>query len=89
MAGLPNITGHDALSWYGLNNGLVNNNSDRSGCFPQPTLTAYGGLGGNNAGVASSATVGVQFNASLSNNIYGNSQTVTPLSEQCLFYIKY
>ena len=29
------------------------------------------------------------FDASDSNPIYGNSETVTPLSESCLIYIRY
>ena len=42
-----------------------------------------------NASDTDNNVAGFSFDASRSNTTYGNSTTVTPLSESCLFYIRY
>ena len=75
-AGLPNITGgyHDARSWieYGV-----------TGAF---TGTAIVGTGGADY-YSSAPNSTIVFNASNSNPIYGNSNTVQPQSVKVLYYI--
>lgn len=68
-AGLPNITG-DAAASSGY--GVLGSSPDVSGCFKGGTSTG-GTLGG-----ASVAGRKLDFDASLSNSIYGNSNTVQP-----------
>ena len=73
---LPNITGK--CGFLGLTSYDV-----IGGAFTKTNTSATGAF---TAGDTKS--VGA-FDASRSNTTYGNSTTVTPLSESCLFYIRY
>lgn len=76
MAGLPNITG-------GFN-GFGDEGTRGAFISKRESDTAYRVSGGS-----AQWKNDVTFNASLSNTTYGSSTTVTPLSESCLFYIRY
>lgn len=81
MAGLPNITGevqpHYNSRRLGTYSGWDN--------FDTPGTAAWGsGAFGNSTNMG-----GISFDASLSNSIYGSSDTVTPLSLSCKFIISY
>lgn len=67
-AGLPNITGnYENTTWN------YNGSQSRSGAFNRTTgAYSYGSAGGSNP------SVNLMFDASLSNSIYGNSNTVQP-----------
>lgn len=88
-AGLPNITGQDALSWNGVNNGLIaNTSSDQRGAFLGTKLSKSNGNYYSNqaTSISQSVPVGVGFDASKGevhdgvyrNDIYGKSETVQP-----------
>ena len=89
VAGIPNITGHDCLGWAGVHIGIVNNAGDNSGCFRTTKVARNNTYGGFTGGGSGNVERGVAFNASCSNNIYGSSNTVTPLSRACIFCIKF
>lgn len=75
-AGLPNITGNGWVQ-YGING------SDWAGAFKASNITGK-------ADQASGTAVGqgtLAFNASWSNPIYGNSNTVQPQTTKVLYYI--
>lgn len=64
----------------------------------QPNAQGTGVFTNNNSGPATYVGVStyfnatrspLTFNASLSNDIYGNSDTVTPLSQSTLYVVKY
>lgn len=77
-AGLPNITGSAAA----VNNyGILGATPDVSGCFTGGATTG-GTLGG-----VSGAGKKLDFDASNSNSIYGNSSTVQPQAIKVLYYI--
>lgn len=73
QAGLPNITGNFSV--------IIPYNAYANGAFVSPTVTVNGGSQNNNQGY------GVGFDASASNSIYGNSNTVQPQSIKVLYYI--
>ena len=74
--GLPNITGYDTLGWYRQHIGIVNNGGDNAGAFITGEIRD-GSYGGMNEG-SGSVSRGIKFDASKSNQIYGNSEHVTP-----------
>lgn len=74
-AGLPNITGAVTSGSYNLSEANVN------GAFYQ--LSTYTGSSPNGGG----QTLNVAFNASLSNALYGNSDTVQPQVTKMFFYV--
>ena len=76
-AGLPNITGT-----FG-NTTLMYNGSNATGAFSKSKYDAYSPKVGNNPGSSFS------FNASSSNTIYGNSNTVQPPAIVMNYIIKY
>lgn len=61
----------------------MNGNSDANGAF------IVDGHNGVRVGGASSVDFNVSFDASRSSSIYGNSNTVTPLSQSTLMLVKY
>lgn len=77
-AGLPNITGYRVAKWGGADDG---NRSYYSGCFKQnrdtniPPTTNASDWNGENGEIVGT---GFGFDASLSNPIYGASNTVQP-----------
>ena len=73
-AGLPNLTGYGGLIMYA---------SEGTGVF-SGTTNHTNLPGGSSAGAGN-----LNFDASLSNPIYGNSETVQPSSLVCLKIIKY
>ena len=82
MAGLPNVTGKFV--------------TERN--LPSPSNTDLGVFSKMDSAALTGKVVGIDgnwqglpliFDASDSNPIYGNSETVTPLSESCRFYIRY
>lgn len=75
-AGLPNIEGDFA--------GDVTNSSSFNGAFSKKSGSSVRGL----AEASNSHTGIIDFNASNSNNIYGNSDTVQPPANACNFIIK-
>ena len=80
-AGLPNITG--GFRPHGGNGLSVR---DLSGAFSaRPNGSSVTGIGGNTG----TGNIGANFNASLSNPIYDNSDTVTPLSLTTKIVLKY
>ena len=78
MAGVPNISG----TWGGAVSAFVS----QFGTGATEHTTVSGGYGLNTGG---GNGAGFNFNASLSNSIYGSSTTVTPLSLSHLPIIKY
>ena len=76
-AGLPNITGN--FMAYGYRSG------NTGGAFSS-SVQAENQL---TLGTGEGAFVGFMLNASRSSSIYGNSDTVTPLSISSIFVIKY
>ena len=91
QAGLPNITGQDALQWNGEYNGQVCNGYNRNGALTGTRLsyTNVQAQNSNHRLIEVETEYGIGFDASLSNSIYGNSNTVQPLSVSCYleFYI--
>lgn len=71
QAGLPNITGQI---------GVETSPNNTTGAFYRGSFSQAGWQG-------SSSTVGTNFDASLSNSIYGNSTTVQPQAIKVLYYI--
>lgn len=57
--------------------------TESSGCITAETY------GKRNSATTANTSSKILINASLANNIYGSSTTVTPLSCKCLYYIKY
>lgn len=77
-AGLPNITGTTRTTWSGGRYG------NASGAFENYTHSS----GGSSAGDGNNgSTIGATFDASRSNSIYGNSDTVQPQSIKGYYYI--
>lgn len=75
-AGLPNITQSDLyLFTYSINDGFIKNTT-------QSTFAVAGGGGYSGHGITS-----FTVDASRSNSIYGNSNTVQPQSVKVLYYI--
>lgn len=90
-AGLPNIEGYDCLAWYGENSVLVANAGDGiSGAFNGNKQTRSNANYYTSASTHISQTVqvGVSFDASKSNPIYGNSTTVQPNSYKVMYIIR-
>ena len=81
-AGVPNITGHDTLGWSQVTDGVLTNGGERVGAFVEGGKKIYGAKTLTSSAVTLNETLsyGVGFNASLSNSIYGNSDTVQPPS---------
>lgn len=80
-AGLPNITSDSPNSgWF-----LTSDGVQQTGAIK---LTRVGDWT-TSGGPGTLDTYIIRFDASLSNTIYGSSDTVTPLSESCKFYIRY
>ena len=83
-AGLPNITGEFGSSshrwpYMGIQTGAFSGTEIR-------TTTSYLNIG---HGSSTDTTWGKQFDASLSNSIYGNSTTVQPPASIVNYFIKY
>jgi hypothetical protein len=79
-AGAPNISG----TWKTC--GLDNAMGSTSGAFIAAT---WGGNGYNAHGAKGGSVDYINFSATSSNSIYGASTTITPLSRECKFFIKY
>ena len=82
MAGLPNITG----DLYGFSAPGRTGSQFRTGAFKDissPYATGVWHIGYANY------QVDVDFDASRSSSIYGNSNVVTPLSKSTLYILKY
>ena len=77
-AGLPNITGTEPAGWESGGTGEANG---YSGAFYNAGGSSERGATAENRGEL------IGFNASLSNSIYGNSNTVQPQSIKVLYYI--
>lgn len=99
--GLPNITGRDSLGWYGEYLGeVVNVSGSKQGALtglqytikellkedePSPTWR----VGSDNfITLEEDVTLGIGFDASLSNPIYGLSSHVTPLNIAIKLWIR-
>ena len=78
-AGLPNIIGH--AGWTVGSNGNSKNNS---GAF----TVEFGGSAKASQS-SGSGNISLNFDASISNSIYGNSTTVQPKSVEMKYCIKY
>ena len=80
-AGLPNITGG-----FRPHGGNLLSVTDLSGAFSaRPNGVSVTGISGRTG----TGNTGANFNASKSNSIYGNSDTVTPLSLTTKIVLKY
>ena len=88
VAGIPNIDGTLGSIYTRNTEANYSGFKTYTGAFTSNTKTAKIGYFHDTANGTSGATV-VNFNASSSNSIYGNSTTVTPLSESCIFCISY
>lgn len=99
--GLPNITGRDALGWYGEYLGeVVNNHYSKQGALKGLQYTVKELLGEENPSptwrvssenyliLEEDTSLGIGFDASLSNSIYGASQHVTPLNIAIKLWIR-
>jgi microcystin-dependent protein len=88
-AGLPNITG--ALSTY--NDSILSLFNNVTGCFkrdkPKDSSLTYDNLPKNTSQYAADYCKGGIFDASKSNAIYGNSNTVQPPAVTMRYIIKY
>lgn len=88
-AGLPNITG--ALSTY--NSSILSLFNNVTGCFkrdqPKDSSLTYDALPENTSQYAAGYCSGGIFDASRSNNIYGNATTVQPPAVTMHYIIKY
>lgn len=80
-AGLPNITGNTPNVGACLNN---NNSTLVDGAFSSYS-SSNGGFGGG--GGYTNAAARLKFDASRSNSIYGNSDTVQPQAVKILYYV--
>lgn len=78
--GLPNITG----AWASQYNISLDNNSQCIGAIESTYSTGQGYYGGS--GAVAEWGFGFNFNASRSNSIYGNSDTVQPKASQMYLY---
>lgn len=74
-AGLPNITGRRVASWGG---GDYDNRGYATGCFKQDADTNYPTTINGESWNGEGKGTGFAFDASLSNPIYGSSDTVQP-----------
>lgn len=82
-AGLPNITGET----YSTNSSAASHYANTyRGVFRGRNTTGYSYYGGNPVS-SSDTNVGISFDASRSNSIYGASSTVQPQSIKVLYYI--
>ena len=81
-AGLPNIEGQTS---YFNQGGLVAENGFQSGCFSKIAVSGRTNSWSNSA--ESGAGRDLIFDASLSNSIYGNSNTVQPQTIKGYYYI--
>ena len=79
MAGIPNIEGSVGNYYTAL--------EEKDGCFANTKIVSKGSGWMTNA--TNTSYIPIIFDASLSNPIYGNSSTVTPLSLSSTFIIKY
>lgn len=77
-AGLPNVIGT-------LVNDVMHNNNSASGALTKVQTESPVCPRGGEKFVFNT----INFNASLCSPIYGNSITVTPLSNSCKYFIKY
>lgn len=82
-AGLPNIKGN----FKSVFTVAKDNGTDTTGALQSPYSKSKGNFG--NLTSESAWGYGFKFNASLSNTIYGNSNTVTPESLAVLILVKY
>ena len=82
-AGLPNITGRIYSAGYGSTGGYGNING-ANGAFIKGSVS--NGSGGAADSYSGNSSPYVDFDASLSNDIYGNSDTVQPPSSLKLLY---
>ena len=81
-AGLPNITG--TYIGNSIFKGTSQDNTTATGAFERRTdLTSKNA---NQSSLSGSTAVGIGFDASLSNSIYGNSTTVQPPATQMYLY---
>lgn len=89
-AGLPNITG-SISSIRGYQGSSVSNSSNSSALYWSSIQTSTSNYASQQQSITSGnkAGVNVQFNASRSNSIYGNSTTVQPNTLQVYYYMKY
>ena len=87
-AGLPNITGDFKLRPYKNNGSLVWTNN-RSGAFSITEHVTGDSSEAVRAGSDYTAFSSVAFDASKSNDIYGNSSTVQPKSYTVIYYVCY
>lgn len=92
-ASLPNITGKDTLGWSGEYLALVANDTNgTTGALSGSKIEITNFRAATSAHVdliASNVKVGVGFDASLSNKIYGASETVIPETCSTFMIIKY
>ena len=84
QAGLPNIEGY-----YYESNPNAGGAAGTSGVSGALYNKAFSSVIGNYSSPQGSTTMGIGFDASLSNSIYGNSTTVQPQSISCylMFYL--
>lgn len=93
MAGIPNISGEYYQNNYSAGGfaGVRNANTGQYQDFVHGAFYQYDvpkGVGKYSQPLGDT-TAGLAFDASRSNPIYGSSTTVTPLSLQVVFIIKY
>ena len=74
VAGLPNILGSGGNTDKNNFSGAIYGDSSKSNGFD---------------GFLNSKGAHIYFDASKSNDLYGKSSTVTPLSRKCKYFIKY
>lgn len=77
-AGLPNITGSKFLAWNDASGGGVLMNAENSNSYGALFSSRRTGKAFYTAGSSHSAHSDLEFDASRSNAIYGNSETVQP-----------
>lgn len=82
-AGLPNINGEANAQNNGYGFIHIYDNNSVTGCFKAGTSQNSTWAGTNRVGYS------LGFDASLASPIYGNSDTVTPLSTATQFFIKF
>ena len=87
MAGLPNITGEISVP-YDDDTSLFGELAARTikGALYIPSTGFRQGTSGSGS---YNFGTGIAMSASLSNPVYGNSMTVTPVSQSTLYVIKY
>lgn len=84
-AGLPNITGSVGL--LSLSSGLVAYQNPSGAFYGYTDAEPYASSTTTHEGILGDANSG--FDASLSNNLYGNSETVQPKSTTTIYVIKH